>query len=70
MKFKFYLFKNLRFRIFFLMLSVFLGLYIYSDLFTNGKFMGLENANDFKGIFLFFFSIVCAFFPWHLFDKE
>jgi hypothetical protein len=70
MKCDFYLAKNLKFRIFFLLIAVCLGLYIYSDLFENGKFMGVEDANDFKGIFIFFFSLIGAFFPWHWVDKD
>jgi hypothetical protein len=65
-----YLKKDFKFRVFFLLTSIFMGVYLYFDLYENGVFIGINDIYSVKAVYIFIFSVVCIFIPWHLFDKE
>jgi len=46
------------------------AVYLYFNLYEHGKFIGINSIYSFKAVYVFIFSTVCVFIPWHLFDKE
>jgi len=65
-----YLKKDFKFRFFFLLASISMGFYLYFNLYEDGIFIGIDDIYSFKAVYIFIFSTVCIFIPWHLFDKE
>ena len=65
-----YLKRDLKFRIFFLILSIFCGTSFYFQVHANGIFIGSNDIWSFKMLILFILSVVCIFIPWHHFEKE